>query len=74
MMGYDREADVLYLSFGRPEKGMQYVEADNDVILRVHPRTKKIVGVTIVDFARRFSDVRSLTRLPVAGDFVMVGG
>ena len=32
-MGYDREADLLYLAFGEPQKGMTYVEIDNDLIL-----------------------------------------
>jgi len=55
MFGYDKEADVLYLSSGIPQKGAVYVELDNDQILRVHPKTKKILGLTIMNFSKKFS-------------------
>jgi uncharacterized protein YuzE len=71
MMGYDREADVLYLSFGEPQKGMTYVEIDNDLIVRVHPETGKVMGLTILDFSQRFGTVESLVKVPVVGEFVM---
>ncbi len=73
MLGYDKEVDVLYLSFGEPEKGMEYVEVAPDLIARVHPQTRKIVGLTIVDFQKHFGEGRNLTRLPVVGDLEIVG-
>ncbi len=73
MLGYDREVDVLYLSFGEPQKGMEYVELGNYVILRVHPETRKIVGVTVTDFASRFSSPAIPVKLSVTGEFVLAG-
>jgi uncharacterized protein YuzE len=73
MLGYDREADVLYLSFGEPKKGMEYIELGDYVILRVHPETRKIVGVTVTDFARRFSSPALPVKLSVTGKFALAG-
>ena len=46
---YDREADVLYVTRGKPEY-TDYVEHSDDVILRLEPETKQLVGFTIIDF------------------------
>jgi len=74
MLGYDREADVLYLSFGEPQRGMEYTEVGNDIVLRVHPQTRRIVGVTIIDFAEHFSTPAVPAKLPVVGEFVLTEG
>ncbi len=71
MMGYDREADVLYLSFGEPQKGMKYLEVDNNLIVRLHPKSGKVMGLTILDFSQRFGTVESLVKIPVVGEFMM---
>lgn len=71
MMGYDREADVLYLSCGEPQKGLTYLEVDNNLIVRLHPETGKVVGLTILNFSQRFGMVESLVKIPVVGEFVM---
>jgi uncharacterized protein YuzE len=49
---YDAEADVLYLSFQRPQKATNTVDKDDDGIL-VHYRGKEIVGITILDASKR---------------------
>jgi uncharacterized protein YuzE len=69
-IGYDREADVLYLSLGEPRKRMEYREVGNGVILRVDPETEKIVGLTVVDFVRNFSGVAQIAQVPVTGEFI----
>lgn len=71
-IGYDREADVLYLSIGEPRKGMEYREVGDGVILRIDPVTEKIVGLTVVDFVRKFSGVTQIAQVPVTGEFVPV--
>ncbi len=71
MMGYDREADVLYLSFGEPQKGMTYVEIDNKLIVRLFTQTGQVMDLTILDFSQRFGVVESPVKLPVGGEFVM---
>ena len=61
---YDREADVLYLTIGEPQEAVSK-EMGNDVLLRVDPNTEKIVGMTVLNFTSRFSDLAREQRLPV---------
>jgi uncharacterized protein YuzE len=62
MFGYNREADVLYISSGKSEKGMQYIELNSNLILRVESKSKEIVGIMIVDFSKQFSGSDILAR------------
>ena len=50
---HDGEADVLYVTLDAPEH-TDYVEHSEDVILRRHPDTKRLVGITFIDFSRYF--------------------
>lgn len=43
---YDREADVLYISFKRPQKATDSEMLDNGVLLRY--RGDNLVGITIL--------------------------
>lgn len=70
MFGYDREVDVLYISLGRPEKGMQYIELSSNLILRVDPKSKEIVGITIIDFSKQFSGERYFSKVPILASFL----
>ena len=65
---YDREADVLYVSKGHPEF-TDYVELNNDIILRLDPATKEIVGFTIIDFAGRFASKTPPLAIPLLTTF-----
>jgi uncharacterized protein YuzE len=73
-IGYDREADVLYLSLGKPRKGMEYREMGNGVVLRIDPETDGIVGLTVMDFVSNFSGVEQIASMPITGEFVPVWG
>ena len=57
---YDNDADVLYVAFGRTTARCVYVETKNDVVLRVDPKSDRIVGMTIPSFSSR-------RELPVPG-------
>ena len=50
---YDSEADVLYVTRGKREY-TDYVEHSEDVILRLNPDTKRLVGITIIGFSQHF--------------------
>jgi uncharacterized protein YuzE len=50
---YDKEADVLYLFLGKPQKA-KTVEIENDFILRLDPKTGEMIGLTIIDFSKHF--------------------
>jgi uncharacterized protein YuzE len=64
---YDREADVLYVSKGHPDY-TDYQELDN-LILRLDPRTKEIVGFTIIDFEGRFAQNQTPVTIPLKATF-----
>ena len=65
---YDQEADVLYVTRGKPEY-TDYVEHSDDVILRLDPETKRLVGFTIIDFSQHFAKQESEIALPFGIDF-----
>ena len=48
---YDREADVLYISFQRPQKATDSELTDEGVILRY--RGEQLVGLTILEASSR---------------------
>jgi len=48
---YDEEADVLYLSFERPQNATDSQMLNNSVLLRY--REEDLVGVTILDASKR---------------------
>jgi len=48
---YDAEADVLYLSFAKPQRATDSEMRDDGII--VHRRGKKVVGLTIQDASTR---------------------
>ncbi|MFC1715492.1 DUF2283 domain-containing protein [Candidatus Poribacteria bacterium] len=48
---YDKEADVLYIGFKRPQKATDSEMLDNGVLLRY--REKELVGVTVLEASKR---------------------
>ena len=64
---YDRESDVLYLSIGEPRRAISR-EVGDDVLLRIDPETKNVVGLTIMNLASRFGEIESPQSLPVSID------
>ncbi len=56
---YDKEADVLYISFSPGEKAATAVELNDNILLRFNRAEKRAVGLTLMDF----SVLVQLTRL-----------
>jgi len=50
-LDYDEEADVLYISFGKPREAKDSVEVEDGVIYRI--AEDEIVGITITNFKSR---------------------
>ncbi len=50
-LDYDEEADVLYISFGKPREAKDSVEVEDGVIYRI--AEDEIVGITITNFKTR---------------------
>lgn len=48
---YDQEADVLYISFDRPQKATDSKMLDNGILLRY--RGEKLVGITVLEASQR---------------------
>lgn len=61
---YDKEADVFYFSQGKPSTKDETIEASNDVLVRVNPRTKKVRGFTLLNASRRTVHAKTPTSLP----------
>ncbi len=52
-ISYDKEADVVYFSFGEPVE-VESEEIEEEVFARLDPKTKKLVEVTIISFSKKF--------------------
>jgi uncharacterized protein YuzE len=50
-LDYDKEADVLYISFGKPRQAKDSVEVEDGVIYRI--TDNEIVGITITNLKAR---------------------
>jgi len=50
---YDKEADVLYLSFERPQDATDGLMLDEGILLRY--REEKLVGITILKASKRYT-------------------
>ncbi len=48
---YDEEADVLYLSFRKPQRATKTIETDDGILIRKAGR--QIVGLTILNASAR---------------------
>ncbi len=48
---YDKEADVLYVSFSPGEKATTAVELNDNILLRFNRAEKRAVGLTLMDFS-----------------------
>jgi uncharacterized protein YuzE len=48
---YDKEADVLYISFAPGETPTAAVELHNNILLRFNLAEKRAVGLTLMDFS-----------------------
>ena len=48
---YDKDADVLYISFSPGEKATTAVELNENILLRLNRAEKKAVGLTLMDFS-----------------------
>jgi uncharacterized protein YuzE len=48
---YDKEADVLYISFSPGEKTTSAVELNDNILLRFNRAEQRAVGLTLMDFS-----------------------
>lgn len=48
---YDKEVDVLYISFSPGEKASTAVELNDNILLRFNKAEKRAIGLTLMDFS-----------------------
>ena len=48
---YDRECDILYISFSSGEKAATAVELNDCILLRFNRSEKRAIGLTLMDFS-----------------------
>lgn len=50
---YDKGADVLYVSNGKPSAKDETFETEDEIVVRKNPKTGEIRGFTILHFLKR---------------------
>lgn len=51
VLSYDKEADVLYISFSPGEKATTAVELNDNILLRFNRAERRAIGLTLMDFS-----------------------
>jgi len=59
---YDREGDVLYLTFGEARPAITRGE-QNGLLVRTDPTTREVIGVTVLDYETKFRGLDDLSWL-----------
>ena len=62
MFWFDKEGDVLDISIGKPKKAVSK-EVGEDVIVRMSPKNKEVVGFTILNFTKRFENLKKADKI-----------
>jgi uncharacterized protein YuzE len=65
---FDKKGDVLDIAIGDPDEAISK-ELDNDIVMRINPETKEIIGFTIMNFEKRFEHLDKSETLPIAATF-----
>jgi len=50
-VAYDKERDVLYISFGKPKEADESKLTQNDIVVRY--KHGKVIGLTVISFSKR---------------------
>ena len=61
---YDKQADVLYMSQGKPSPDDDTSETKDEIVVRKDPKTHEIKGFTILNFLKRAARKSSTIDLP----------
>lgn len=58
---YDKGADVLYVSHGKPSARDETLETEDEIVVRKSPKTGEIKGFTILHFLKRGAKEPTIT-------------
>lgn len=71
---YDKERDVLYVSIGKPQDAISE-EIEDDIFANLNPKTKKVVGFTIINFEKKFLEIECSKHpsfhIPIKAEFAL---
>ncbi len=65
---YNKDADELNISIGKPQHAIS-LEVDDEIYVRLNPKTKEILGFTILHFEERTLKKEKIFTLPLTADF-----
>ena len=65
---YDREGDILYINKCDPYAEQESEELEDDVVIRLNPKTRDIENVEVLFFSTRLLR-KDLFELPVLAEF-----
>jgi uncharacterized protein YuzE len=66
-ISYDSKADVLYVMLEETSDECDYIEPTPGAVLRVNPKTGRIVGCTVLFFKKRLQRGEQITVPEIAG-------
>jgi hypothetical protein len=69
---FDKKGDILDISIGEPSEAISR-ELDNDIVMRIDPKTNEIIGFIILNFEKRFERLENSETLPIAATFSHIG-
>ena len=69
---YDKNGDVLDISLGGPKAAISR-EVEDDVFVRVDPKSHEIVGFSVLNFEKSFNKSKESRVIPVSAKFVFSG-
>ena len=71
-LSYDAKSDGLNITLGKTRRAI-LAELEDEMYVRLHPKTKEVLGLTILHFEERFKLSRKGKRhtLPLLGEFTL---
>ncbi|MBI2546353.1 DUF2283 domain-containing protein [Candidatus Woesearchaeota archaeon] len=67
---FDKEADILDISIGKPKKAISR-EVKDDFFVRIDPKTRKVVGFSILNFEKWFKSEKDEKLVPIRAEFLL---
>lgn len=64
---YDREADILYINTCPPYPEQESEELDDEIIVRLNPKTEEIENIEVLFFSTRLLR-KELFQLPISAN------
>jgi hypothetical protein len=65
---YNKDADELNISLGKPQNAIS-LEVGDEIYVRLHPKTKEILGFTILHFEERALKEEKIFAIPLIANF-----